>query len=114
MRISDWSSDVFSSDLDADDPCERNQAEHDGRSAEQDDLGDLQPLQSPTGIKAVADRAAAERGETDGMAQRERHERSERHLAVGQDRQRCVQGKSWAVSVVTGGRRVIKIKKNVH
>src|SRR3546814_16492275 len=95
MRISDWSSDVCSSDLQR-----RIVRHHVGRG---EALGEF-----------LGDEAG---GEVAGGEARMRHDRGEegnivRNAADIEDRKSDVEGKSVSVSVDLGGRRIIKKNKN--
>src|SRR3546814_16601473 len=103
MRISDWSSDVCSSDLDRRKPFlhQRRPAPMGGRLAAIENAA----LRQQEGSHAHARRAA---GACRSRAQKAESGRG--HLAV-RDRKSVVEGKSVSVSVALGGRCTIK-KKN--
>lgn len=65
-------------------PAERQEAEPDGRAAEQDDLANLEGAEAEAGIEAVAQGAAAERSDADIVADGETHERSQSDIPIGQ------------------------------
>src|SRR3546814_11138785 len=110
MRISDWSSDVCSSDLLADDrehECgvERVAArhvEHGEQPLGQDDVARPQPPRCPERQVRIL---LLDRQIRDELA-------AARRIGVGrEDRKSVVEGKSVAVRVYLGGRRTLK-KKN--
>src|SRR3546814_18047473 len=104
MRISDWSSDVCSSDLAA--PGHGDGAPDLDREHRADgvrDLPDEEPELHLRAAEAVAARHGApapERGDHDPQRQR--------------DRKSVVEGKSVSVRVDSGGRRLIKKNKETH
>src|SRR3546814_12495114 len=98
MRISDWSSDVCSSDL----QHRRNLAELPLRHRHRDDDRDHE------GDRALDRRGR--RGERAFTARREfvGEEEDEQRPEIDQDRKSVVEGKSVSVRVDIGGRRIIK------
>src|SRR3546814_19358163 len=106
MRISDWSSDVCSSDL----PQRRDLAQRRGQSREivLARKFDRAPRCEVIGLKlAIEQREAAVFEASDQPGERDLR-------GVGlpaQDRKRVVSGKSGAVRVELGGRRILKNKK---
>src|SRR3546814_14858676 len=102
MRISDWSSDVCSSDLQRRSgprPQQRRGARGDGSAVGDDPAG---------GLLLRVDRHRAP-GEGGGRAD-QRRARARGHLRLS-DRKSVVEGKSVSVRVDLGGRRIIKKKK---
>src|SRR3546814_11691884 len=93
MRISDWSSDVCSSDL------KGGLAGHVGTGHQPEAAGlALLIVRSIFQPAVVGDEAA-------------RLRRGERRLDHRIDRKSVVSGKGWSVRVVLGGRRILKKKK---
>src|SRR3546814_15876675 len=129
MRISDWSSDVCSSDLDdagglavvADPLADRAQvapvAADAAAARGQPDVLVPQPddaVQAVAGLVEEAGDRPAARGAAVGEHRRRRHEPRPRDVvveALGAWKS-GVEGKRGTVSVDTGGRRIIKKKKN--
>src|SRR3546814_15074866 len=106
MRISDWSSDVCSSDLLAGQYAEKARVA--ARNVRRDGMDSLK---------------TDEKKGLFGEDERKRHETEVQKLtdstigdidATTQDRKSVVKGKSVSVSVDLGGRGIIKKKKNTH
>src|SRR3546814_11434292 len=98
MRISDWSSDVCSSDLGGDQRAARRPLDRDGRDR--------------AGVRAV--QPAALRGEagcSEDCVSLKARTGSPSSSTASRDRKSVVKGKSVSVRVNLGGRRVIKKKK---
>src|SRR3546814_20825786 len=122
MRISDWSSDVCSSDLGRDEALLRL---HIGRDRPEQrwllligTVGAAEPLDRSIGFPAcfeqIMDAAALVRGVKIGMIAAPRSTgfgEDEDGLGVILDRKGVVKGKNGSVSVDHGGRRIIKQKK---
>src|SRR3546814_12604379 len=113
MRISDWSSDVCSSDLGLEELRRIGACPHLARTASHD------PCQLPEPGRSV-DRRLAEAALRPEMAGRTcwlRRDEQGVPIAIGTnvlhaDRKSVVEGKRVAVRVVPGGRRLIKKKKH--
>src|SRR3546814_12179065 len=104
MRISDWSSDVCSSDLDAEDRAERLPLLCFRRAPEPGgDQGDEE--------REEAEREGGERGEAGRGGHADRGASTVMPGLFRQDRKSVVSGKSVSVRVDLGGRRIIKKKK---
>src|SRR3546814_13430296 len=100
MRISDWSSDVCSSDLAAGDPNGDAQA-----------FMERQPVLQALTDDQLAGRFTQPDGPAAHLPQRHARVRDVQFCAVGlQDRKSVVEGKSVSVRVDLGGRRSIKKK----
>src|SRR3546814_16602041 len=98
MRISDWSSDVCSSDLRPTDP---------GRLRESDCGSHNRGGQAPSRYRYLLG--------TDRLRRVRPARRPSGHACSGsKDRKSVVEGKSVSVRVDIGGRRIIKTKKTKH
>src|SRR3546814_12099972 len=108
MRISDWSSDVCSSDLFL---LHRPQ-----QAARLVEIAVVGPTVERGEALLPGIRAAATVGGTISARAVPRHADEERTIMpiVGRDRKRVGQGKSVSVRVALGGGRIVKKKKNKH
>src|SRR3546814_11954296 len=114
MRISDWSSDVCSSDLGGKAREQRVDRVLAGRDAADDVRNDVHDMAVELDGIAVGDaHAAADRSAADVVAA-EVEQQQMLGAFLGIDRKSVVKGKSVSVSVEFGGRGIIKQKKREY
>src|SRR3546814_17239337 len=118
MRISDWSSDVCSSDLPGQLLCLACQVRrHGGRgrqAAEGARVGE-QPPQAPTGRGSPGHRGTEGRLRGKTLAPQRKREAVRRLLELTTLARKSVgEGKRWSVRVDPGGRRYITKKKHLY
>src|SRR3546814_11463171 len=104
MRISDWSSDVCSSDLEAVAPSDPD---------ENRDRRDAEHLAQHRQHVLGPDEAAIEEGETRQDHGEHQDRRGEHPGGVALDRESVVEGKRVSVRVDLGGRRIIQNINNI-
>src|SRR3546814_19972178 len=106
MRISDWSSDVCSSDLRDDaPPVVGDDALHGADARDAAGHGERDGLRDPVDVRESASGAQV-------FFAHRHHERGRRAAESGKDRKGVVKGKGVSVRVDLGGRRINKKNKN--